>query len=521
MVLTGVTMTGHTVAGASTPTATLGTTTGTASDSACAAGDFAVGAHIWVEFRNYTIAIALWCQDPSGSTSLAPTAGSLWGSPTEADSMCDPGDTALGLYGRAGNVMDAIGIRCGGPSGSYDATLAGGPGGGPVGPADRPVGDVLTGVTAWWADYFGAPDIYGIQGACDPAPALPPPAPAVPPGAPVIGAATAAGNRSVSVSFSPGAPGSSPTTGYVASCQSSNAGLDGTAGGSGSPIGVPALTPGKTYSCSVFALNAAGRSAPSGVSNFVVLPGGTSTGATCTNTTVCQASVPTPSSAIAPAQRVTVTGIPNAAVGSVQLAPGPALSCPNVVATKTPTTTLTDQGFSAATNLAVTVAQQAVATGPGQMCFSSTTPFLSVTHPTVPTPGTAVLLACSAVGNQAPCQVSSTQTKTTIAVKFLVQGGDPDFKLVVANARVLWPSTFPVGKVGTAYAAHLQSSGGKAPVHWKTVSGKLAPGLTLNGSTGAITGTPKTKGTYSCEVRATDSEVPPKTANIAVTITIK
>ena len=86
---------------------------------------------------------------------------------------------------------------------------------------------------------------------------------------------------------------------------------------------------------------------------------------------------------------------------------------------------------------------------------------------------------------------------------------------------MLWPSTFPVGKVGVAYAAHLQSSGGKAPVHWTTLSGKLAPGLALNGSTGAIAGTPKAKGTYTCEVRATDSESPPKTANIAVSITIK
>jgi large repetitive protein len=171
--------------------------------------------------------------------------------------------------------------------------------------------------------------------------------------------------------------------------------------------------------------------------------------------------------------------------------------------------------------LTVTVTQGAVATGPGQICYQTTATPLSATHPRTPNASTAVVLpACSATVT-VNCEVSSTQTKTKIVVTFKVRGGDPDFKLVVANARVLWPSTFPAGNVGVAYAAHLQSSGGKAPVHWKIASGKLPPGLTLNGSTGAITGTPKTKGTFTCEVRATDSESPPKTANIAVSITIK
>jgi large repetitive protein len=95
------------------------------------------------------------------------------------------------------------------------------------------------------------------------------------------------------------------------------------------------------------------------------------------------------------------------------------------------------------------------------------------------------------------------------------------FKLVLPGGRLLWPSVFPNGKVGTPYASHMQSSGGKAPVHWKVASGKLAPGLKLNGSTGAVTGTPTTKGAFGCEVQATDSESPPKQANLAVSITIK
>ena len=88
------------------------------------------------------------------------------------------------------------------------------------------------------------------------------------------------------------------------------------------------------------------------------------------------------------------------------------------------------------------------------------------------------------------------------------------------KGRLLWPSNFPKGKVGATYSQHMQSKGGKAPFKWKVLSGKLAPGLTLGASTGAVTGKPTTKGTFKCVVAVSDSESPPKSANISVSITI-
>jgi hypothetical protein len=117
--------------------------------------------------------------------------------------------------------------------------------------------------------------------------------------------------------------------------------------------------------------------------------------------------------------------------------------------------------------------------------------------------------SCNTIISTPPSATNPTQT-----------GGDPDFRVVVPSGRLVWPSNFPNGKVGTAYAAHLQSSGGKAPFHWTVHAGKLAPGLTLNASSGAITGKPTTKGKFVCIVVVTDSESPPKNAPLSVPITI-
>lgn len=164
--------------------------------------------------------------------------------------------------------------------------------------------------------------------------------------------------------------------------------------------------------------------------------------------------------------------------------------------------------------------QQAVATAPGKVCYSSTIPFKSVTNPGKPKAGTFLLLPCTATANVAPCQVSSKQTPTSLVVKFLAPGGDPRFSIVVPTGRLVWPSSFPAGKVGSSYSTSLLSSGGKAPFHWKVRSGSLPPGLTLNTSSGTVTGKPTTKGTFVCTIGVTDTEPTPQTATINVSIKI-
>ncbi|MEN5412214.1 Ig domain-containing protein, partial [Brucella pseudintermedia] len=68
------------------------------------------------------------------------------------------------------------------------------------------------------------------------------------------------------------------------------------------------------------------------------------------------------------------------------------------------------------------------------------------------------------------------------------------------------PDKLVDGKVGLAYATQtITATGGTGPYTFKT-SGTLPPGLTLNASTGAFSGTPTTAGTYTFWLGATDSE---------------
>jgi len=66
-------------------------------------------------------------------------------------------------------------------------------------------------------------------------------------------------------------------------------------------------------------------------------------------------------------------------------------------------------------------------------------------------------------------------------------------------------SALPAGTVGIPYSATLQAGGGTLPYTWSIISGSLPSGLTLDSSTGIISGTPLAAQTYSFTVRADDS----------------
>ena len=54
----------------------------------------------------------------------------------------------------------------------------------------------------------------------------------------------------------------------------------------------------------------------------------------------------------------------------------------------------------------------------------------------------------------------------------------------------------PNGTLGTAYSTTLAAAGETPPYTWSISTGALPAGLTLNGSTGAITGTPQAAGSF-------------------------
>jgi len=67
----------------------------------------------------------------------------------------------------------------------------------------------------------------------------------------------------------------------------------------------------------------------------------------------------------------------------------------------------------------------------------------------------------------------------------------------------------------------MASEGGLAPIGWGVKSGDLPAGLTINPTTGLITGTPTTKGKTSALIEAKDAESPPKTASVTLPFTVK
>jgi hypothetical protein len=67
------------------------------------------------------------------------------------------------------------------------------------------------------------------------------------------------------------------------------------------------------------------------------------------------------------------------------------------------------------------------------------------------------------------------------------------------------PASLPNGSVGTPYSQTVSGSGGTSPYTFSLSSGALPTGLLLNSSTGAITGTPTTVGTFTFTITATDA----------------
>jgi hypothetical protein len=89
--------------------------------------------------------------------------------------------------------------------------------------------------------------------------------------------------------------------------------------------------------------------------------------------------------------------------------------------------------------------------------------------------------------------------------------------LVVTTAGDL-----PAGKLNTDYSQQLGASGGKTPYTWALApgSGPLPGGLTLNASTGVISGKPTATGLFSFVVKVTDATpVSATSSTINITVT--
>jgi hypothetical protein len=84
------------------------------------------------------------------------------------------------------------------------------------------------------------------------------------------------------------------------------------------------------------------------------------------------------------------------------------------------------------------------------------------------------------------------------------RGDQKRYVLLVLQAPGFVTSSLPEALAGSAYASRLEASGGKPPLTYSASAGTLPPGLSLD-SSGALSGTPSTPGTFSFEASVTDA----------------
>src|SRR5690349_15458068 len=90
--------------------------------------------------------------------------------------------------------------------------------------------------------------------------------------------------------------------------------------------------------------------------------------------------------------------------------------------------------------------------------------------------------------------------KVTVSLFFLtliLLGGSARLSLTIS------PSSLPFGALGSGYSAQLSANGSGA-YQWSVTQGNLPPGLALGASSGTISGTASSGGTYPFVVKVMD-----------------
>src|SRR5262249_36855352 len=104
---------------------------------------------------------------------------------------------------------------------------------------------------------------------------------------------------------------------------------------------------------------------------------------------------------------------------------------------------------------------------------------------------------------------TSTSGRRTAAVTTVTvdQGSSSTvaIPLQACTAPVVSPASLSLLSLGTAFSSTLTATGSDGPYTFSVSDGTLPPGLSLNSSTGVLSGTPSTRGTANFTIAATSN----------------
>jgi hypothetical protein len=229
------------------------------------------------------------------------------------------------------------------------------------------------------------------------------------------------------------------------------------------------------------------------------------------------------------------TGLP--AGLSIDAASGAITGTPTTAGSSTVTITVTDSTnpahLSAAKTLSINIAGQLAITttslpsGVVNTAYAGVT--LAATGGAPPYTWSATGLPAGLTLNASTGQIAGTPTAaTTNTVTITVTDSSSpahltaskSLSITIAGQLTITTSSLPSGVVNTAYpGATLAATGGVSPYTWSATG--LPAGLTLNASTGQISGTPTAAGASTVAITVTDSSSPSHltaTANLTLTV---
>jgi hypothetical protein len=334
------------------------------------------------------------------------------------------------------------------------------------------------------------------------------------------------GNAQASVTFvAPASNGGSPITGYTA--VASSGGI--TASNATSPIVVTGLTNGNAYTFNVYATNAVGNGPSNGPSNSVIpstLPG-----------------APTALIATGGNAQVSIAFTLPTSNGGASISSYTATSTPgNITGTSTTGSPVVVTGLTNGTSYTFTIyATNADGNGTPSAPSSAVTP---ATVPSAPLTPSAVAGNASATvrfsapssnggapitsytATSAPGGITGSAASSPISVTGLTNGISYTFTVTATNTAgtglasvatnsvtptnsgfIIQTNSLPGGTIGNSYTATITAGGGGSipPYSYFNPAPLLPGGLSLNESSGVISGTPTTSGSFSPGFQATDS----------------